>query len=170
MNDVDNKELQRKLCELMHRELDVTRELLSNLYEEQRALLDNDSEALKLVTHLRMPLMEAVLSYRQRRLDIMKVLSQRHGGADEAEALAELLDDDSIACEILSLRDRLLEHMQRIHSYATRNNYLIQNKVALTRTMINRLHPDHGRGTYSKEGIVGGKSKVTTITIINQEG
>ena len=167
--EIDRVEIQQQLKETMEREIQVMRELLSEVHEEQHALLNNNVDALKAITLHREEVMQTLLQHRQRRIDIVKALTGND--ATEEEALPELLEgDDVLKCGILSLRDQLLELLLQVQQQTSRNNYLIHHRVALTKNLINKLHPANKNATYNNAGTLGGGRPTATVTLINREG
>jgi len=183
MNDdaKDNNELlveaaKKQLKEVMSREITLMRELLSNMNEEQQAILKNDPEALKAIMKNREPMIDALFECKKHRDKEVKVLSDSAhiatsiDGDLPPDAIKTILQgNDVLSCEILTLRDQILALVEQMQKQNERNNYLLQNKVYLTKEMIRRLYPNDDNTTYSNDGTLEAKKKRNTVMVINRE-
>ncbi len=171
----DKSENQEKLIPLMAREVSVLREILASMHEEQLALLENDTETVKIVTESRETLMENLYELQEKRGIIMNNLAEDRGIQLDLEQpekvhLSALIDEESSrACEIFLLRDQLACLMEKIADQVQQNNYLIQSKIVFTKSLLNRLRPPELNPTYTLQGAHKAKNKTTTLTLINQE-
>lgn len=102
----------------------------------------------------REPIMDAMLSLRQRRLENIGKLNNNHSGNETFDLeqglhrLNEIIDSEQ--CELLSLKDQIIALFDKVREQTTRNSYLLEHKVALTKNMIKRLHPDDSKQSYQK--------------------
>ena len=183
MNDTINYDTisnaQNKLEVLMRREISILRELLGNMQEEQNALVSNDVEGLKNIMDTRHPLMDLMLQVRQQRLDVFNILAElrdipiasfEHSSAGlESSLLWDCIGDE--CCEIISLKEQIIALLEKIQIQSNQNNYLIENRIALTKKIVEQLQHNDKNTTYNPNGVRGKKQKnYTTITLINREG
>lgn len=174
--DTELKAHYKQLKDGMDREVRVMRELLGNMREEQDALLVSNPANLKRIMQEREPLMTMLLDCRTKRLNTLQTIAHTQGidaNADYSltpeafETLCQDAHDDG--CTILNLREQIVALLTQVKKQSARNNYLIENKVAMTKELIRRLYPDDKQATYSKDGTVGQRNRVATVTIINKE-
>ncbi len=168
------KETKVALKEVMGREIDVLRELLGSMYEEQQAHLQNNPSTIKSLLVQREKMLQTMAREREERLILVAKLYELLTGEDldeqdEHESLDILREyASSESCEILILRDQMLALIEQMTEQGTRNNYLIEGKIAHTRELLQRIHPSQPNPTYSKEGIQR-KGPKTKVSIINRE-
>lgn len=164
------------LKEVMESEVRILRELLGSMYEEQQAHLTNNAESLRTLLSARERLLVEMSELRDNRLSLVSQLHQQLRGddatcnPDEPEALNLLTEFASTdACEILSLRDQMLALLDQMTEQGNRNNYLLEGKVAHTKELLQRIHPNEPHPTYSASGSVQKKAVKTKVSIINRE-
>ena len=174
LTDIDMKTLLKNLRKTMERELAVMRELLANLQEEQQAILANQTDVITKALKERESLMETIYDCRKYRCEATRQLAEASASSDlQADLTNATLDilhnnEDPDSCTILSVRQSLLAILENIERQTVRNNYLIQNKISLTKEMIRRLYPVGDNTTYGKDGTVGNKRRCA-VAIINRE-
>lgn len=176
MNTAERVELIRKnLKEVMSREIQLMRELLSNLNHEQEAHLNNAPEMLRAVLREREPITETLAEARQTRIDLIYELADL--GSKDVEEDGEINEEKSLAvvmeyageesCEILLLRDQMLALLEQLRTISARNNYLVQHRLDHTKNLLNSLQPANPNTLY---GVSGAKRvKTATLPIVNQE-
>ncbi len=163
-----------KLKDLMKKEISLMREILANMGEEQDVILLNKTALLKGFVNRRESIVNRATMVRQERVNVIKeiaVLEEKEIRADEYDIdLSELLDlTESNTCEVLTLREMLVTLMEKINTQNARNNYLLQNKITLTKELINSITPQEVNFTYGANGGAGKQVKTKTITLINHE-
>lgn len=174
----DLKAIKESLQSIMSTEIDIMRDVLGNMLDEQEAILHNNTEALKLVLADREPRIFRMNEAREQRIEIVKELSKSLGGEvsnDEQmgkqidlDVLLDQVDSDSI--EILSLRDQILALLEQMNTQNARNSYLLENRVAFHQELMRRLQPEEKNPTYDVQGDYRKKQKTAAVTIINREG
>ena len=141
----------KRFKELINQEIVLLREMLANMQIEQESILNNETEQLKEITSQREKLIEDMLSIRQKRIDNIP---------------KDIAADD---CELVSLKDIMKTLLEKLKDHASRNSYLLKNKVTFTKTLIQQLHPDRSKPSYQEDGCYKKKTKTTTVALINRE-
>ena len=174
--------LREEIILLMKQEIAIMRDILSSMQEEQEALLHNDTVRLKKVMEKQAPLVDQMMPIRQQRLERLKIVAESKGFPVEnveevsIETQQELTTSSIWECigpewvSVLSLRDQLVALLEALRDQAQKNNYLIQNKVSLTRQVVERLQEGSDSATYKLDGTYQKKAQTTTVTLINKEG
>lgn len=139
------------LSELMSREVYILREMLSNMQQEQEAILNNNTDLLKQVTYERELMIDSMFKLREKKFEQIED--------------ATIFEDP----ELSSFKDQIIAILDKLKRQGLRNSYLLENKVAFTKNMIYRLHPDESKQLYQGDGNYGKKVKTTTITLVNHE-
>jgi flagellar biosynthesis/type III secretory pathway chaperone len=169
----DVKEIHEELNMFMKREATVMRELLDSVHYEQQVLLLNETETLKELHISRDDVMKCLLNVRQKRIeavDELKAHPSNCQNTDQSDLLELLSNDNSLTCEIISYRDQMLALYEQISLQTERNNYLIKNKISMTKEMLDRLHPTPAHPTYNNSGVIKTKEQQVKVALINQEG
>lgn len=167
MNNLVNQN-KNNLKESMAKETVVMRSLLDSIHDERQALLNNETERLKKLMIERDSIVESILQIRHSRITLVDSLSKELGVKNELFAVTD--DYDSLSCEILFFRNQLVSLYKKVASETESNNYLIVNKLSLTKHLIQRLYPAPIISTYTGQGTLKRKKSITTIALINQEG
>lgn len=170
-------EIQEKLKKSMKKEVSLMREVLANMQEEEQAIILNEMEILQQVMKKREPLLCFMMQLRDTRVKEMKNLACSIGLDRVSESLFEkkedldqLLDTScSTNCEILSMRDQILSLLEKMNAQNLRNNYLLKKKVDFNKDLIDGLSGGNKNAMYDVHGSKG-KSKTTTLTLLNREG
>src|SRR5579871_2884787 len=135
MSEQSNQEnwqaLHVSLRDALQREIYLTRELLSNMHQEEVSLMLNDAGSLHQILQQRSEMLEklsALRLHRQETTDkIEKIASANH----KHPSLEEIIPTtDEMSTEILSLTDQLMALTEKIHRQYTQNQRLTE-------------HPDH---------------------------
>ena len=105
---------QEDLKQSMNKEIDLMREILFNMYQEEILLLQQDKESWKKLMQSRFYLIESIKVFRDDRTQI-------------AQKLVKLSDEEFISCEIALLLDQLMALSQKINSQNVRNQMLLEN-------------------------------------------
>ncbi|MDF2577035.1 MAG: FlgN protein [Chlamydiales bacterium] len=173
------KSAQKRLQELMQREIAVMREMLSSMQREQDSLLLNNVNVLQMIMKDREAIFETLMSIRNERIEEVKLVATLLYKAKgyppnndgQEKKLEDLLDPTSSeTCEIFLLRDQLLALLEKINEQNSRNNRLIQNRIRNTKELMRRLYPNELGPVYQGDGKYAQKTKITTMTLINHEG
>lgn len=161
----------------LKREIKILRDLIEILQEENKNLIENRAELIKELTGEREEVLSALVEAKEERFNNIKELIKCLNLNDSEEITEEnclkaLETYSENSCGTLKiLRDQILDLIERAAVYTERNNYLLKNKANLTKELIEKLHPRDFNTTYGPQGKLGGKAKkVSTVTIINQEG
>jgi uncharacterized protein with von Willebrand factor type A (vWA) domain len=115
----------------LQKEIYLTRELLSNMHQEEVSLMLHDTGGLDQVLQQRSQMLEKLSSVRLHRQEttakIEKIISANH----KPPSLDEILPpSDEISTEILSLSDQLMALTERMNRQQSQNQRLVE-------------HPDH---------------------------
>jgi len=171
---VDN--LQDELFELMNRQINLLREILINMREEQQMLLENHTDNFKYTMEKREFLLKSLLKLRSKHTTIVQEIASLRGlenikvGTEDESVLRQVIDlTGSSGSNIISMREQIIALNEDMQKQTLQNNYLLENKVNFTRELIRRLHPADHNPTYNTSGSYKGKTKNTTVTLINRE-
>ncbi len=118
----DWQTLHGELKDGLENEIRITRELLSNMCQEEVSLMLHDTGSLNQVLQMRALMLEKLSSLRLRRLKttekIEKLLALKH----KSPSLEEILPpNEEISSEILSLSDQLMALTERMNRQQTQN-------------------------------------------------
>jgi flagellar biosynthesis/type III secretory pathway chaperone len=119
--------LHSELKEGLETEIRLTRELLSNMHQEEISLMLHDSSTLNQVLQIRAEMLEKLSRLRLCRLkateELEKVSSLKHQHRSSLEELLPPYEESS--AEILSLSDQLITLTEKIHRQNAQNQRLI---------------------------------------------
>lgn len=134
-NSGDAKEwntLHEQLKEALQKEVNIMRELLANMHQEELSLLLNDQGSLHELLEQRFTIIERLSTLRATRIEatekIEKILVLNNLSSTEQILPAE----EVTSTQILSLRDQLMALTEQMNRQQSQNQYLIE-------------HPDHTR-------------------------
>jgi hypothetical protein len=121
----DWQTLHGELRDDLEKEIRLSRELLSNMCQEEVSLILHDAGSLNQILQTRSQMLEKLSALRLRRLEttekIEKIASLKH----EHPTLEEILPpNEEITTEILSLSDQLMALTERINRQHTQNQHL----------------------------------------------
>ena len=125
MNPEDWQTLHGALRDDLQKEINLTRELLSNLHQEEVSLMLHDTGSLNQILQIRHPMLESLSSLRlHRRITtekIEKIVVANH----KQPSLEEILPPgELISTEILSLSDQLMALTERLNRQQAHNQRL----------------------------------------------
>jgi hypothetical protein len=132
-NNLENwQSLHVSLKDDLQKEIYLTRELLSNMHQEEVSLMLHDNGGLEQILQQRSQMLEKLSSLRLHRQEttqkIEKIVSAHH-----APSLDDVLPPhEEISTEILSLSDQLMALTERMNRQQSQNQRLAE-------------HPDHNR-------------------------
>ncbi len=172
MREIQIENLKQSISDSYQKELSILRSLLGSLMEEREALLSNDTYTLDRITKEKDILLEGILQIREnasKALHSLKeiISSSRHQHLKFDAFMDEYPTEDF--SNIHLLRQTLEAIAKKIQEETLRNEYLIKNKVSITRNMIHKLQGDQGPQTYGPGGQLKAKQKKTKVTLINRE-
>lgn len=105
----------------LQKEVHLTRELLSNMHQEEISLMLNDGGSLHLLQEQQHYLFERLSAVRQHRQEVMVEIEKMVPGQN-APSLDQILPPtEVISTEILSLRDQLMALTERMNRQHTQN-------------------------------------------------
>lgn len=120
-------ELHQILKEDLQREILFTRELLSNMHQEEVSLMLQDKGTLNLVLEQQFHLFERLSALRLHRQEVTSKIEKIVVNKKKIPSLEELLpSSDDISTEILSLSDQLVSLTQRMQTQRSYNQHLEQ--------------------------------------------
>lgn len=113
----------------------VLRELLANMQEEQQALVVQDANAFASIMYNRSPLIEKMQCHRALMVEEIDKLKEQNPHPIEIETekdrlihLALLAGEENV--EILLLRDQILALTEQTDKQNNRNNFLLDNQLS----------------------------------------
>ena len=142
--------LHEQLKEALQKEVNIMRELLANMHQEELSLLLNDQGSLHELLEQRCIIIERLSTLRTRRIEatekIEKIVSK-----EKPPTVEHILpSDDETSTQILSLRDQLMALTEQMNRQQSQNQYLTE-------------HPDHSRIAL-RESAVRPKRKASIAT------
>lgn len=122
--------LNERLKEALRKEVNIMRELLANMHQEELSLLLNDQGSLHELLDLRSSIMDRLSALRADRIEIADKIEKI--AASHSRSFQEITPDiDEDTCtQILSLKDQLIALTEQMNRQRSQNQYLID-------------HPDH---------------------------
>lgn len=115
------------LREDLQKEIHLTRELLSNMHQEEVSLMLHDTGSLNLVLQQRSLVLEKLSSLRLHRLEVTGKIEKIAGQVRENPSLDEILPPhEEISTEILSLSDQLVALTERMNRQHHQNQRLAE--------------------------------------------
>lgn len=118
----------------LEKEVLLTRELLSNLHQEEISLMLHDAGSLNLVLQQRSHLLEKLSSLRLRRLETTEKIEKIASIDHKHPTIDEILPpQEGISTEILSLSDQLMALNQKMQRQSTQNQRLSEHPEHFTR-------------------------------------
>ena len=155
MDSEDWQTLHNILKEGLEKEIRLTRELLSNLHQEELSLMLHDVGSLNQVLQMRYSMLESLSALRLNRVKTTEKIEKIASSKNKHPSLEEILPpSDPITVEILSLSDQLMALTERLHRQNTHNQKLKTNSDA------------HGYPPLSPQGRPKRKASIATINII----
>lgn len=133
LNPEEWHQLHDTLRDALQKEIHLTRELLSNMHQEEVSLMLHDNGSLNAIMQYRAGLLERLSLIRLHRSEttdkIIKIVGKDH----KQPSLDEILPpDEEITIEILSLSDQLMALTERMNRQHHQNLHLAE-------------HPEHNR-------------------------
>lgn len=134
--------LNEQLKETLQKEVNIMRELLANMHQEELSRLLNDQGSLQQLLQQRSVIVDRLGSLRKNRLDT----------SDRIEKITDKDQpvDDEMSTEILSLRDQLFALTEQMNRQQSQNQYLIE-------------HPEHIQ-TLAEQTLPRPKRKASVAT------
>ncbi|MFS8564354.1 MAG: hypothetical protein LVR00_08660 [Rhabdochlamydiaceae bacterium] len=120
-------EVHIQLQDSMRKEIEIMREILGNMHQEEYFLLSNDKVSRDHVVEERSLLLKRFNDIRQKRLlatETLENLSFPNADLEKASLEECLLQSDENSCETLLLRDQLVAIFNRITMQNSRNQLL----------------------------------------------
>ena len=115
----------------LQQEIHLTRELLSNMHQEEVSLMLHDTGSLDQILQHRSQMLEKLSSLRLHRQEITKEIEKIASSTHKNPSLDEILPpNEEISTEILSLSDQLTALAERMNRQQSQNQRLAE-------------HPDH---------------------------
>ena len=163
---------------VMGKEISVMRDLLASMEDERQALMSDETMPLRELMNKRQGLLEKITQVRLNRIEAVKELvlllgihTSSDGQGGEPWMMSKLLDHrDMDSCHLLSLRDQILALLEKMNDYNTRNAYLLERNVEISRGLTRRLIPRVPTPAYSMQVAERRKPKSAVATMIHPEG
>jgi flagellar biosynthesis/type III secretory pathway chaperone len=115
------------LRDVLQQEIHLTRELLSNMHQEEVSLMLKDSGSLNLILQQRSTLLERLGTLRLYRFETTEKIEKIAGVPDKKPSLDEVLPpNEEISTEILSLSDQLMALTERMSRQSNQNQRLTE--------------------------------------------
>lgn len=119
-------ELHTQLQSLMKKEIDMMRELLGNLHQEEMFIIRKDKTCWNQLMEERAHLISELSDLRQNRILTTENLESAAFNAHDAPLEDLLPPDNENSWELLALRDQMLSLLDRMNLQCSRNEMLAQ--------------------------------------------
>lgn len=157
--------VQLEVTGLLKREVDLMREILASMYEEERAIVDQDPRALQMVMQKRDAPLQNLMSVREERGQKIKELLLLLNGHDKKE-LTDLLESKGLgSSEVLLLRDQIIALIERMNVQNATIDHLMQRTSHLWKDWMTGSLPSE----YAPIFPLMEKRKAIMLTVINPE-
>jgi uncharacterized protein with von Willebrand factor type A (vWA) domain len=135
-SDAENwQTLHVSLRDVLQKEIHLTRELLSNMHQEEVSLMLQDGGSLNQILQQRSQMLEQLSSLRLHRQETTEKIEKIASVLHKNPSLDEILPpNEEISTEILSLSDQLMALTEKINRQYSQNQRLTE-------------HPEHSRYT-----------------------
>jgi flagellar biosynthesis/type III secretory pathway chaperone len=153
-------------------EEDILRLVLGMIIEERGALLHNDASKLQTISKEKEVLLESLINIRDQSSGALKELIHTISNGRHIHLSFDEFSDKYPTGDFsnIHLLRSILESVTiKIQEETLRNEYLIKNKVSITRDMIRKLQGDKSPQTYGPGGRLKTKQKKAKVTLINRE-
>lgn len=118
-------EIHEELKRSMQKEVNLMRDLLANMHQEELSLLMHDRPSWNKLMEERAKIVENLGSWRSLRIAATEKLTTHYGQGKKGPTLEEILPaTEESSCEILSLRDQLMALTERTNGQNYRNQNL----------------------------------------------
>lgn len=125
--------LHSSLRDDLQKEIHLTRELLTNMHQEEVSLMLQDNGSLNLILQQRSQMLEKLSFLRLHRQEITEKIEKIVSIENKSPSLDKVLPpNEEISTEILSLSDQLMALTERMNQQHSQNQRLTE-------------HPDHSR-------------------------
>lgn len=123
---------QECLKESMHREINLMREMLSSLYQEESFLLEKDTCAWNSLMEDRAHMIEKLKEFREGRDLAVKTLAE-FSIEEEGKGITldTILSDEEEVCEITLMLDQLMALTDKINKQNSRNHSLSEQQFLM---------------------------------------
>ena len=112
----------------LQREIHLTRELLSNMHQEEISLMLHDNGSLNCVLLQRSPVLEKLSFLRVRRQNTLEKIEKIVFCKNKTLSIDEILPPhEDTSTEILSLSDQLMALTERLNRQQTHNQHLLDH-------------------------------------------
>lgn len=109
----------------LQKEIHLTRELLSNMHQEEISLMLHDNGTLNFVLQQRYPMLDKLSFLRLRRQDTLEKIEKIAFCKNKRPSIDEMLPpNEDTSTEILSLSDQLMALTERLNRQHTQNQHL----------------------------------------------
>jgi hypothetical protein len=125
-NREDWQKLHNLLRDDLQKEIHLTRELLSNMHQEEVSRMLQDKGSLNLILEQRSQLLEKLSFLRLHRLETTEKIEKMVGFSSHPSLDKVLPPDEEISTEILSLSDQLVALTERMNRQSTQNQRLAE--------------------------------------------
>ena len=126
-NEEEWKTLHISLKETLQKEVNITRELLTNMHQEELSLLFKDQGSLQELLHQRAAIIERLSSLRSVRIQTTEKIQDMLPEADKNSEKSILPLEEEMSTEIFSLRDQLMALTEQMNRQNTQNQHLIEH-------------------------------------------
>lgn len=128
----DWQTLHGSLRDNLEREIRLTRELLSNMHQEEVSLMLHDQGTLNQVLQQRYFMLEKLSFLRLERVETTRKIEKIAAKGNKLPTLEEILPPgEEISTEILSLSDQLMALTERMNRQHTQNQRLASQKEGI---------------------------------------
>lgn len=140
INHPDWNKTEEDLNRSMRKEIDLMREILSNMMQEEVSLLSQNKTSWEDLMQSRFYLIEQIKVFRQDRINATNKLLTL---SDETTFEKILSDEEEITCEVVFLLDQLITLSEKINSQNIRNQMLSKNDQHFIAIPYSISYPPH---------------------------
>ena len=143
------------LTELVEREVQAFRDLLSLLAQQRDCIVNRRIDDLRSTVEQEESLIEVTRDLERRRREQVEILSNRLGSPVQSMTLAQVIQavEGTYAVRLSELRDSLLAMMRKLQTSNERNRFLIEHTLGYVDHHIHLLTGQGAQGTpYTRQG------------------
>ena len=153
------KTLSIKLIEIIQKEVLVFQQLLGQLEDEQKALVENNIERLQSSIEKQKAQSKEAERLEAGRIEIMEAISRQLNLSSEEVTFLKLMEliESVHANQLGAMRETLLELNRRIKRANEHNAFLIRQSMKYVQSSLNILTGAYGsKRLYERSGAIGG--------------
>ena len=119
--------LHQQLKDTLQKEVNIMRELLANVHQEELSRMFHDEGSLSQVLQQRSYIMDRLSSLRASRIQATEMIEKMVSTKTTPTLEHILPPEEEMSTEILSLRDQLMALTEQLNRQQTHNQYIIEH-------------------------------------------